>query len=382
MSPPPVRVLLVEDQDEDALMIQALLENLPESQVLLDRASTAEEGLAVLMERRHDVCLLDYILGDQTGVDVLSRARARAVRTPVILLTGKGSRSVDIQAMYAGAVDYMEKGSLGPEELDRALRYAIQRNRAEEELWRSEERHRGMFDHLPLGLFRVSLQGEYLEANPALIRLLDQPDRTTLRDRMARNFYVAEEDHPRLLHRLQEKGEVSGFESQVISARGRPLRLRISARLHGHPGGAPEYVEGTVEDLTGTPSLQQLEEDAACFRTLSEIAPLGLLRVDQEGQIRWANETALAELGESLSALIGRGIWTFVHPEDQDRVALAFEEIAGGSRDRCVRDVLILRPDGAEEARTLTLAAVAGRGGGLQSVLAAFARMGTPAVGS
>lgn len=381
MSSSPVRVLLVEDQDEDALMIQALLENLPETQAVMDRVSTAEAGLSALLERRHDVCLLDYVLGEQTGIDVLSRVRARAIRTPVIVLTGKGSRGVDLEAMHAGAVDYLEKRSLEPEGLERALRYAIERHRAHEELRRSEERHRGMFDHLPLGLFRVSLQGEYLEANPALIRLLDQPDRTTLRDQMARHFYVAEGDHPRLLHELQEKGEVSGFESQVVSARGRPLRLRVSARMHGHPGGAPEYVEGTVEDLTGAPSMQEMEEDAACFRTLAEIAPLGLLRVDPEGQIRWANEAALEELGESLGGLVGRGIWTFVHPEDQDRVALAFEEISGGSRDRCIRDVLILRADGTEEARTLTMAAVPGRGGGLQSVLAAFARVEMRTVG-
>jgi PAS domain S-box-containing protein len=374
MTVPTVRVLLVEDQDQDALVIQALLENLPGTPVVVDRVSTAAEALATLAERRHEVCLLDYMLGEETGIDVLSRARARAVRTPVLVLTGKGSRSVDLETMNAGAVDYLEKQSLEPEVLERAIRYAIQRHRALEELRRSEERNRGMFDHLPLGLFRVSLQGEYLEANPALIRLLEHPDRSTLRDRMARHFFVAEGDHPRLLHLLQERGEVIGFETQVNSARGRLLRLRISARVHGHPEGAPEYVEGTVEDLTGSPSAQELEEDAACFRTLAGIVPLGLLRVDQEGQIRWANTVAQEELGESLGQLEGRGIWTLVHPTDQERVALAFEEIAGGSRDRCVRDVLLLRPDGTQEARTLTLAAVAGRGGNLQSLLAAFSQ--------
>jgi PAS domain S-box-containing protein len=371
-----LRVLLIEDQEEDALMTRALLQNLPETRTDVEWAPTPDGGFDVLLERRHDVCLLDYHMGEETGLDVLTRARARAVRTPVILLTGKGSRSVDLEAMRAGAVDYLQKGAIDPEGLERALRYAVERHRAQEELRSSEERNRGMFDHLPLGLFRVSMEGEYLEANPALIRILENPDRATLGNRLARHCFVGARDHPRLLRALEEKGEVSGFESRVESGSGRTLRLRVSARVHRGSTGSAEYIEGTVEDLTGSASEHEMEEDAACFRTLSAITSTGLLRADPDGQIRWANEVALHQLGGDLPGLLGSGLWTIVHPSDQDRVARAFEEIAGGSRDRCVREVRIIRDDGTDGTQTLTLAAVTGRGGSLESVLATLAARG------
>jgi PAS domain S-box-containing protein len=369
MNDTPLRVLLVEDQEEDALLTRTLLENLPGTRAQVEWASTPDDGVRILLERRHDVCLLDYHMGEETGVGVLRKARAQAVRIPAILLTGKGSRSVDLEAMRAGAVDYLQKGSIDPEVLERALRYAVERHRAQEDLRRSEERNRGMFDHLPLGLFRVTMEGGYLEVNPALIRILEHPDRETLRDRLARHFFVGERDHGRLRRSLEENGEVTGFEARVASGKGRPLRLRVSARVHRGPLGQAEYVEGAVEDLTGSPSVHEMEEDAACFRTLAEVVDRGLVRADQDGQIRWANEVALAELGEPLGALQGRGIWSLVHPGDQDRVARAFEEIASGSRDRCVREVRVLRDDGSQVSRILTLAAVTGRGGGLASVL-------------
>ncbi len=365
-----LRVLLVEDQEEDALLTRTLLENLPGTDARVEWASSPEAGLAALLERRHDVCLLDYHMGQETGVGVLRKARAQAVRIPAILLTGKGSRSVDLEAMHAGAVDYLQKGNIDPEVLERSLRYAVERHRAQEDLRRSEERNRGMFDHLPLGLFRVTMEGEYLEVNPALIRILEHPDRAVLHDIMARHLFVGDRDHQRLRRLLEEKGEVTGFEARVTSGQGRPLRLRVSARVHRSPLGQAEYVEGAVEDLTGSPSVHETEEDAASFRVLAEVVDEGLVRTDQDGQIRWANATATKMTGEPLQALLGRGIWSLVHPADQDRVARAFEEIASGSRDRCVREVRVLREDGVELPRLVTFAAVSGRGGGLTSVLA------------
>lgn len=105
--------------------------------------------MKLLAERRHDVCLLDYFLDRGTGVDLLEQARSQAIRTPIILLTGKGRRDVDLQAMKSGAADYLVKGTGDAEALERSLRYAVERHRAQKALRQSEERHRGMFDHPP-----------------------------------------------------------------------------------------------------------------------------------------------------------------------------------------------------------------------------------------
>jgi PAS domain S-box-containing protein len=364
-----LRVLIIDDEESDALITRSLLETIPGAKVDTEWVSTFHDGLSRLQEHRHDVCLMDYMMGAETGVDLLRKARSLAVRTPVILLTGKGSREVDLEAMRSGAVDYLVKGEMEPEVLERAVRYAVERHRTQEELRRSEERNRGMFDHLPLGLFRVGPGGEYLEANPALIRTLDFPDRHTLREVLAKNFFVSPRDRERFLQTLEDQGLVNGFETRVQSGSGRVIRLRITARVHRGPGGKPEYVEGSVEDLTGLRSTGEVEEEAACFRVLSEVTRCGVAVADPDGHLRSVNPALASFVGEEPTALEGRGIWTLFHPADQDQLARAFEEVAAGGRDRAVRAVRLVSREGHEEEREAVLAALTGRGGSLQGLL-------------
>jgi PAS domain S-box-containing protein len=377
---PTLRILLVEDEESEAYLVRTLIGSLPGTPATCDWVASADEGFEALAREEHDVCLLDYHLGtSETGTSLLRRVRGRAIHTPIILLTGKGSRDVDLEAMEAGASDYLQKGSIDPVLLERSLRYAVERNRALAALRESEERNRGMFDHLPLGLFRVSIDGEYQEANPALIRMLEEPDRAYLRDTLSRHFFVAADDRARFMAGLESAGEITGFESRVVSGRGRPLILRVSARVHRDPRGAAEYVEGVVEDLTGDPSSHRMAEDAASFQALARSVEFGLLRTDPEGQLHWINDTAVEMLGLSGTAVLGQGVWNVVHPAEQDRIARAFEELAAGTRDRCERDVRVLRTDGTEGALRLVMTAVTGRGGSLQSMLGVLTPIHAPA---
>ncbi len=82
--------------------------------------------------------------------------------------------------MRAGAADYLVKGRIEPEDLERSIRYALDRVEALRALRESEERHRGMFDNLPIGVYRCTPNGGFLDANPALIRILGYPDIATL----------------------------------------------------------------------------------------------------------------------------------------------------------------------------------------------------------
>jgi PAS domain S-box-containing protein len=365
----PLRVLLIEDQEDEALLTRTLLENLPGTAATCEWVATAQAGLEALLQGRHDVCLLDYVLDEEVGTELLRRARAHAVHTPVILLTGKGSREVDLAAMEAGAVDYLQKGKLDPTVLERALRYAVERHRAQERLRESEERNRAMFDHLPLGLFRVGMNGSYQEANPALIRILEHPDRAHLEDSLARHFFVGTADQARFIQALERSGEVQGFETRVVSGAGRTLRLRVSARIHRGPGGEAEYVEGAVEDLTGDPSASRTEEEAASFRALRQASGMGIVRADPDGQLLEMNAEARAMTGTPAGGEGVLSLWTLVHPADEDRVARAVDELTSGARDRVSREVRIMTPDGQGRPHLLKLAAVMGRGGALGSIV-------------
>lgn len=119
------KVLIVED---DALQYRVASQHLCKAQgarFAVDWAPTFEEGLQRLLEGGHDVCLLDYQLGERDGLALLREARARGCTTPVIFLTADSSAEVDLAAMEAGAADYLVKGEISPRILERSVRYAL-----------------------------------------------------------------------------------------------------------------------------------------------------------------------------------------------------------------------------------------------------------------
>jgi two-component system, cell cycle sensor histidine kinase and response regulator CckA len=125
-----IRVLLIEDDEDDFIITRDLLAEIPGKKFSVDWAKTYEEGLELMVLNRHDVCLVDYRLGAYNGIDLLRAAIERGCGSPVILLTTSGHQKIDMEAMEAGASDYLVKGPLEANWLERSIRYAIQRKRA------------------------------------------------------------------------------------------------------------------------------------------------------------------------------------------------------------------------------------------------------------
>jgi DNA-binding NtrC family response regulator len=128
----PIRVLLIDDDRDEYRLTKHMLGTTSGS-YQLDWVATFDEGLAAISEHKHDVYLVDYVLGPSDGVELIRSARAGGSRAPFIMLTGYGDRAVDMAALEAGVADYLVKGQIGPDLLERAIRYAIERKRAENE---------------------------------------------------------------------------------------------------------------------------------------------------------------------------------------------------------------------------------------------------------
>ncbi|HEV8580424.1 MAG TPA: EAL domain-containing protein [Thermoanaerobaculia bacterium] len=137
----PVKVLLIDDDEDDHVLTRDLLAEIGRDRFRLDWAPRFEAGLAAIRRQAHDVYLLDYHLGEHNGVELLRQALAEGCRAPIIMLTGLGDRDVDLEAMKAGAADYLSKRSLDARLLERAIRYALERARTLEALRESEERY-------------------------------------------------------------------------------------------------------------------------------------------------------------------------------------------------------------------------------------------------
>lgn len=125
-----IRVLVVEDDDEDFFLTSELLKEIRRPKFSIARARNFDEGLQAMAANCQDVCLMDFRLGGHDGIELLQAARAAGAEAPVILLTGAGGADADHAAMKAGAADFLVKGEIEAPQLERTLRYAIERKRA------------------------------------------------------------------------------------------------------------------------------------------------------------------------------------------------------------------------------------------------------------
>lgn len=134
-----LNVLLIDDDEDDYIITSDLLSEIEGTEFLLDWANTYNSGTEIIKRNRHDVYLIDYQLGHLNGLDLVREATRHGTHAPMILLTGQGDREVDLEAMKAGATDYLVKGKIDSFQLERSIRYSLERKRAEDELQQAKK---------------------------------------------------------------------------------------------------------------------------------------------------------------------------------------------------------------------------------------------------
>ena len=127
-------ILIIEDDEDDFVMVRDLLAESTGIKYDLQWVSTYDEALEAINGRMHDLYLFDYRLGKKTGLDLLNDIGGSSCMTPVILLTGQGDHEIDVEAMKAGASDYLAKDEITAHLLERSIRYALERKRTEERI--------------------------------------------------------------------------------------------------------------------------------------------------------------------------------------------------------------------------------------------------------
>lgn len=164
------RILLVEDDEDDYVLIRDLLGEFPGRRFTVAWRSTQDAGLEALLSSSFDACLVDFRLGAEDGLNLIRQARARGCQTPMILLTGHGALEIDLAAMEAGADDYLAKEELTAERLERALRYAIERWRARKEMARRD----AVLEAIAMTAERLLATDSWEEALEAVLAVLGE----------------------------------------------------------------------------------------------------------------------------------------------------------------------------------------------------------------
>jgi DNA-binding response OmpR family regulator len=126
-----INLLLIEDNPGDANYLRALLTENRKLEFNIKRANRVAEGLELIRQGGIDIVLSDLHLPDSAGMETVQQVRAAAKDVPIIMLTSLDDEEFAAQAVHAGAQDYLVKGDVDAVIMVRAIRYAIERKKLE-----------------------------------------------------------------------------------------------------------------------------------------------------------------------------------------------------------------------------------------------------------
>ncbi|MFX1565143.1 MAG: PAS domain S-box protein [Promethearchaeota archaeon] len=230
--------------------------------------------------------------------------------------------------MYVTVIDYNGKPAIQASFLD-----ITDRQEADIKLQESESRYRGLFDELPIGLYRTTAEGDIIDANPALIKLLGAEDKETLLKMNASNFYVNRREREQFEAKLGNEGIVTGHEVQFKRVDGKLIWVHDSFRAIRAESGAIQYYEGSLEDITERIQAElALMERERRYRALFEHTNDAVFIISLDMKHLEANQRAAEMLGYSLDEIVGMPVDKVVGKgeyEDSKRVLRAL--LAGDS---------------------------------------------------
>jgi PAS domain S-box-containing protein len=163
-----VRILLIEDSPSDRRFFTAILCRVSQTAFSVTEATSLAAGLERLAVGATDLVLLDLGLPDSWGLETFMRLHAAWPRVPVIVLTGSDDEALAVQAVRAGAQDFLVKGQVDAKLLGRAIRYARERHRIEVSLRESEERYRDLVENLNEIVCVVNTEGVVTYISPVV----------------------------------------------------------------------------------------------------------------------------------------------------------------------------------------------------------------------
>jgi len=116
-----IRIICIEDSDDDYKIIKRSLEKHMDRPITIERGSKWNEGLTLIRRNKFDVLLLDYLLPDMNGLEILEIIKKENLDIPIIMLTGGGDENVAVKAMKEGVSDYIIKDDLETEKLSESI---------------------------------------------------------------------------------------------------------------------------------------------------------------------------------------------------------------------------------------------------------------------
>ncbi|MFC2092551.1 response regulator [Bacteroidota bacterium] len=246
-----VNILLVEDNPRDIRLIVEMLSNNNKEKFNVICTNTLEGAVKSLSVKNFDIVILDLNLPDSIGFETFEKFHERFPEIPIVVLTNVIDESLRERTINEGAQDYLIKNRLDSYLFSKSLNFAITRKNLIDKLEQSEKRFRGFFENSTMGIYRATLDGKVLMANPAMLAItgysiLDELSELNINE----SGYIDKNDRGEFIRILKDEKTIHGFEERWKKPDNTVIYLRESARTVEDDRGKIIYIEGTLEDIT------------------------------------------------------------------------------------------------------------------------------------
>jgi two-component system, NarL family, sensor histidine kinase UhpB len=330
----PLRVLLVEDSEDDTLLLVRSLRR-GGYDPIWERVDTAAAMEAALDGRGWDLVISDHGMPAFDSSAALALLRRKGfVDLPFIIVSGQIGEDAAVAAMRAGAHDYLMKDNLA--RLNSAIERELREADVRRERRRAEEKYRLIFENAVEGIFQTTVDGRFLTANPAMARILgyESPEEllgaiSNIRDQL----YVEPSRRDEFYQLALRDGFVSGFELKMYRKDKTLVWASANARAIYDADGSISGYEGTLEDIT---------ERKRAEEALREIREAERRRIARE-----LHDVVLQDLTYALQSMqvLRRMPEGANRAEETGRQVEALRRAVGGLRDA----IYDLRLEGARE---------------------------------
>jgi PAS domain S-box-containing protein len=308
-----IRILVVEDTPEDALLLQTLIEGSKTGRFQTECADRLSTAMARLVTGGIDAVILDLTLPDSSGLETFEKMQKQFPTVPILVLTASANESMADLAIRRGAQDYLLKDRVDSALVVRAVRYAIERKRAENALRKSEERFEVMARATNDAVWDLDIATNRMWWNVGVRSFLGYPADTVGSDLNWWQDHIHPEDKERVISAVRAILEGGGRfwldEYRFLCSDGSYACVFDRGYILHDEQGQPLRMIGAMMDITDRKRAEEaLRETNETLRTLIQASPLGIAVLDAAEKVRIWNPAAERITGWRAPDVLGKMI--------------------------------------------------------------------------
>ena len=256
-----IKVLIIDDDEDDFFIISGYLNDIDGTQFVPRWCNNYNEAVSKIKNADHDIFLIDYRLGARTGLDLLKEVAGIEEGKPLILLTGKGNRQIDVEAMKFGATDYLIKSDLDSEKLERSIRYSLDRYASLKALKESENKYRNLFESSSDILFIADNNLLLNEVNETATCFFGY-DKDQLKKHVLYDFITDPLMREKINRRVQDKKNIDELELEIENHKKEKRNCILSLLIENKTTGI-NLCRGVIHDITNIKKAEQINLQSA-----------------------------------------------------------------------------------------------------------------------